>query len=103
MAYRVWLTESARQDLDELFSYIINELANPSAAQGFADSFTTKVQQLEHHPFMYSRAKDTGLASKGYRSISIGNHVVLYKVLDDDREVVITRVFYGKRDYSKLL
>ena len=44
------------------------------------------------------------LARKGYRALTIRKkYVAAYRVSEAQREVVVQRIFYGRREYGKLL
>lgn len=103
MDYKVFLTELAQTDLDEIISYISNVLYNPKAAQKLLNLFVEQTVFLETSPYMYPECNDKYLAEKGYRKLIFNNYIALYKVCDDKKEVQITRIVYAKRDYSHLV
>lgn len=52
---------------------------------------------------MYERCYDAFLEKKGYRKATINNYVLVYKVEEAARTVIIHRFFYGAQDYVKLI
>ena len=103
MEYELIITESANNDLDSIFSYILNSLCNPKAANDFADLIEQKYEEIIKYPFMFEESRDNILRCKGYRRIPVNNYVILYKVTEESKEVIITRIFYGGQNYSEYL
>lgn len=101
--YKVLMTELAEQDLDSVVSYISIQLANPSAAGHFLDEVEKCYTVLKSEPFMYEKSRDERLAAEGYRKAIIGSYVMLYKVNEESKIVIVYRFFYGPRDYTKLI
>jgi len=101
MGYNVKVTDSADRDLDEILTYIIDELHSPQAATDFADELDERYVLLEEHPFMYELSRNERLARLGYHRFVIGNYVILYLVDEENRIVNIARIFYGGRNYEQ--
>jgi addiction module RelE/StbE family toxin len=103
MAYNVKVSDSADKDLDEIFTYIAEKLANPKVAADFARELEERYTALEIHPLMFELSRDKRLAAKGYRRFVVGSYIALYLVDEKRREITIARVFYGRREYEKYL
>ena len=103
MAYSLEITESARDDLDQILGYIVLQLKNPSAARNLYDHIYDLYQNLAAYPEMFSCAKDGRIAAKGFRIASVENYIIAYKVDTTGEKVIIHNVFYGARVYQKLL
>lgn len=50
-----------------------------------------------------SACKILRLRAKGYRKAVIRNYVLIYKVDEKNRTVLLLRFFYGKQDYAAKL
>ncbi|MDR1135481.1 MAG: type II toxin-antitoxin system RelE/ParE family toxin [Clostridiales Family XIII bacterium] len=103
MAYKVRISDSAEHDLNEIFKYIAEKLVNPRASVDFANALEEKYGKLEMHPLMFERSRNERLAQKGYRRFVVGGYVVLYIVNEEQQEVTIARIFYGKQNYDKYI
>ena len=103
MAYDLFLTEAAHEDLEESLSYIAKELANSSAAVNLVDQVEAVYGQLKDFPKLYECCHDLQLRNLGYRKVVIGNFVLVYHPVEDEKRVYILRFFYGGRDYEKLI
>ncbi len=101
--YRLVVSELAHGDLDDIVAYIAIELSNPIAAANFLDEVEKCYGNLRNNPFMYERCYDAHLEKETYRKAIIKNYVLVYKVDERNRVVIIYRFFYGARDYVKLI
>lgn len=103
MAYKLKVTELAERDLENIYDYISNRLANPTAASAFLDGVAECYAKLAEMPMMFERCRDAQLKERGYRRCVIKNYVMVYRVSVDEQCVFILRYFYGARDYEKLI
>ena len=103
MAYELFVTEAAHEDLEEALHYIAKDLANPSAAASLLDQVEAVYGQLRDFPMLYECCRDLRLRGLGYRKAVIGNFVLVYHPVGEEKRVDILRFFYGGRDYEKLI
>ena len=89
------LTNSARQDLKEIWEYIAwNNLA---AANKLVKSITDKLPLLCDHPLMGSRRDDLLI---NLRSISVKKYIIYYQPFDDRIEIL--HVLHSSRDIKSV-
>ncbi|HWP95400.1 MAG TPA: type II toxin-antitoxin system RelE/ParE family toxin [Syntrophomonadaceae bacterium] len=101
--YSLVVSELAYKDLDNIVSYIAVQLVNPIAATNFLDEVEKCYGFLRSNPLMYERCHDAYLEKEGYRKAIIKNYVLVYKVEEAARTVIIHRFFYGAQEYVKLI
>lgn len=77
MAYKIIETELALQDLDNIISYIVLTLENPSAASSFADKVEDCYSNLEKMPLMYGFCNDPRLRMMKYHKAVIKNYIMV--------------------------
>ena len=99
--YRVDISDRAEQDLDRIVAYISERLAVPKAAADFVDAVLECFGQLENNPYLYEQCRDTILRKEGYRRAVIKNYIMVYKVNEDAKAVIVHRFFYGRQDYIR--
>lgn len=103
MAYKLNVSAEAHEDVSEIVGYIVLNLSNPIAAKRLLDSIQDEYKTICESPNSYSLCSDKRLRSEGYRKIVVKNYVIIYRV-DEERNIVnVVRVFYGKRNYEKLI
>lgn len=49
--YRLKITPKASEDLDELYSYIANEIFNEDAAENLMEKIETNIMRFKDFPF----------------------------------------------------
>ncbi len=101
--YKLIITELAQNDLDEIVGYIAVQLSNPVAAGNFLNEVEECYNYLRANPFLYAVSNDARLEREGYRKAVINNYILMFKVNEESKTVIIYRFFYGARDYAKLL
>ena len=65
MAYDLFVTESAHEDLEEALGYIAGDLANPSAAANLLNQVEACYEQLKDFPTLYECCHDLRLRNLG--------------------------------------
>ena len=103
MAYKLVETALARQDLEDILSYLAVSLANPSAASAFADEVEKCYSALEQMPYLYAQCSSPQLSARGYRKAVLRNYLLIYRVEETQKTVYLLRFFYGRRQYEALL
>ncbi len=103
MDYKVIVTKDAHDDVDEDLDYIANRLQNPIAAKNLLDKIEEAYNELAFNPYMYQECSNERLQSKGYRKVVVKNYIIIYRVDDEEKTVYVLRMFYGRRDYAKLI
>ena len=106
MAFRKYnyvLTEMAEGDIDEILSYIKNELFNPVAASNFANELEIKTEEICKNPGKGRIVENEFLKRDDVRRFIVKNYIAYFIVDEENKEVVILRVVYNKRDQNDIL
>ena len=102
--YTLRFTRHAAQDLDAMFQYIAYELEAETAAKALMQEIEHTISNLREFPYSAPQARDDLLARKGYRALTIRKkYVAVYRVNEAQCEVVVQRIFYGRREYKRFL
>lgn len=96
--YEVILTDSAKLDLEEIYEYIKDNLKESDVANQLMSKIESDILRLEQYPFSCMEVK-VKPHKKLYRKLVTGKYIVLYRVEEEDKQVVILNVIYGKKDY----
>lgn len=103
MSYKLFITQNAYNDIDEIVSYIVNILKNPIAADNLLSEIEDNFHAVVTNPEMYAYCSDNKLRNDGYRKIPVKNYIIFYRADNEKNIVYIMRVIYGRRDYTKLI
>ena len=100
--YHLNYTQLARDDMFEILMYISDELDAPKSAERILGKIESDLSRLRENPYSASAAHDGYLASQSFRILVTGKYLALYKVDDEDRNVIVYRVVYGRRNLEWL-
>lgn len=96
MAHRV--APSAETDLDDIWLYVARESSSIEIANRLIDTITDRFFTLAQFPYIgHSRDADFG---PGYRSLAVGEYVIVYRV--ENADALILRVVHGRRHLEAL-
>jgi len=79
------------------------DLSNKPAAISFMDEDEKCYDRLISNPLIYEECQDARLKMEGYRKAIIHHYLLVYKIEDAAKTVVIYRVFYERQNYKKLI
>lgn len=97
--YKSIIVKQAEDDIIETLSYISDELKNPQAAQKLWTDILNTVDRIRAFPYLGAMLKNEKITlGKEYRRAEVNNFVMIYKVVEEAKEVRIMAVFYGASD-----
>ena len=103
MMYRVTTLRRAKKDLNNIFSYITEELNDSLLAISLLDAIEAQILSLTTMPNRFALVDDERLAKQGYRLIPVKNHLIFYIVDEQVKRVSIVGVLHSKRNWIDLL
>jgi len=95
------ISPEAQSDLHSIKEYIATELENPSAALNTVSGITKAIRRLRTFPDMGAPLAAIVDIPNDYRFLVYGSYLVIYR--HEGNTVFVLRVFYGRRDYLKIL
>jgi len=101
--YNIKFTSKARDDLDEIYSYISGELFAEDTANNLLERIESSIMRLRDFPFSCNFVADEFLKSKGYRKLIVDSYIAFYLVNEAEKQVVIMRILYGRQKYQDIL
>lgn len=100
--YKVVVTPSADQDLEEIFEYIATQLKVSEIASNLILKLYDSMQSLSTMPKRCPLSKDRFLAKQGFRTMLTQNYIIFYVIDKGKEQVIIHRILYAKRNYTAL-
>lgn len=95
------LSQRAQEDLQEIKTYITEELENPDAALRTVEGITKRIRALATHGELGAQLSSiTGIASE-YRFLVCGNYLAFYRF--ETQGVYVDRILYSRRDFMRIL
>lgn len=97
--YEVRLLNRALQDLDDIYGYIARTLAEPGTATELIDTLESEILSLEYLPYRCPERRSGAYAKDGYRQLMVKNYIVIYRVNEAERQVIIVTVRYARSSF----
>lgn len=101
--FRYHLSHKAETDLDDIVSYIAVELANPQAASDFVDELVHVINEARDYPDSGAIVSNEYLPEITMRKKLVGNYIMYYLPVPDERMIYIVRIVYSKRNMDDIL
>lgn len=99
--YKLKISPKAKDDIVEIKGYISHELCNPQAAVNLVSKITQKIRGLSEHPEIGAPLSSVVDIQTDYRFLVCTNYLIFYRC--EDEFVFVSRILYGRRDYSRIL
>jgi plasmid stabilization system protein ParE len=94
--YKVSYLDRAKNELREIYHNIFELSASEKSAYKAVKQIDDAVFILEEHPRFYRES----FKRKGYRIGIADKYIFIYRVVDEDKEVLITRIFHGAKNHD---
>lgn len=96
--YNIIFTDIAKENLDEIYYYINENLKEPSTAEKLITLIENEINRLSYYPYS-CRKIHIKPRNELYRRLVIKNYIVLYRVIEEKKEVVIFYIIYAGKNY----
>lgn len=93
---------AAKNDIAEIGSMFVM-LGNINGAARIRGKIKKAAELIQAMPYIGVSVHDPKLAKAGFRMYIIENYLMLYKVFEEEKKVLIYRVVNGKTDYPTLM
>ena len=103
MAYKVFISKPAENDMLDIVQYISSILDAPVTASKMLDNIINAVDSLNKMPYGYQLVDDERLSSLGYRKMPVKNYFIFFTIDEKNRRVIIERILYARRDWKHFL
>ncbi len=97
--YEVRLLNRALQDLDDIYGYIARTLAEPGTATELIDTLESEILSLEYLPHRCPVRRSGAYAKDGYRQLMVKNYIVIYRINEAEKQVIIVTVRYARSSF----
>lgn len=97
--YRVKMLPKVARDLDEIYLYIASKFNNINAANRIIDAIEEGILSLSQLPHRGSIRKTGKYANIGYRQLFIKKYTIIYRVNEQEKNVIIVTVRYSPSQF----
>ena len=96
--YKVLLYPKAYRDLEEIYSYIVNEILEPDIAKKQIERIWDALNSLSVFPHSHQDRLVGRFANKGYKQFVVDNFLIIYRIDEEIKEVYVVTIQYVKRN-----
>ncbi len=100
--YEIILTDTAKEELEEIYDYISNNLNEKLAANRLMEKIEQNFLRLENNPYSCMKVC-VKPHNEIYRRLIVNNYIALYDVEEKSKQVIIYRVLNGRMDYLNII
>lgn len=96
--YEVVLSPLAFDDLDNIYNGVLKVSKDLDTAEEYISSLKEKILDLEDNPQIHPIRKYGIFANKGFRYTDFKKYTIIFKILEDTKEVLIVTICLTSSD-----
>lgn len=97
--YEIEFTEDARDEIRDIYEYISKNLVAEEAAKRLMRKMRQSVMDLAESPKIYMKIEKKDKRKREFRRMVIDNFVVLYTIDENKKNIYISHMYYGRKNY----
>jgi plasmid stabilization system protein ParE len=98
--HNIRYSNQAQLDINEAIEHIASQ--SVQNALEYLRRYEEKIELLSLNPHMGIECKNKRI-KRDCRVLVHASHIVIYKILDDTKEIYLIRIFHGSADYANEL
>lgn len=99
MKYKIKISETFLEQITVILDYIDNELNELNASNKIRKKVRESFDRISNFPKSYPVIEKKDKFNRLYRKITIYNYVILYTIIEEDKIIFISNIYYQKKDY----
>ncbi len=103
MSFKVKFTDTAKEDLRNIATYIAEQSGDRNIAINFVNQLREKTKILVDFPESGAIPDDRIMKNSDYRFLVHGEYLIFYHYTPKDSTSYILSIFNSKRDYSRVM
>lgn len=100
--YSLSYLPAAERDIAEIVSTFMM-LGSKNGALRIRSKIKKAAEQIQFMPYIGAAVPDSRLSKAGFRMYIVEKYLMLYKIFEDNKQVLIYRIINGKTDYPTLM
>ncbi len=100
--YEIILTNTAKEELEEIYDYISNNLNEKLAANRLMEKIEQNFLRLENNPYSCMKVC-VKPHNEIYRRLVVDNYIALYDVEEKYKQIIVYRVLNGRMNYLNII
>ena len=99
MGYEIVISDTCLEEIDKNCDYIDKILKAEQASNRLREKVIKTIQVLKDAPKIYAKIEKKDKAGRDYRRIAIDNYVIIYTIVEEDKTILISHMYYSGRNY----
>lgn len=101
--YKIMRTDKAEDQLRDIIYYIADDSGSVETALKFLDKIEKSINRLKEFLNSGSVPRYSILKKQGFRVLIVENHLLFYKVNEENKVVIIYAIVDARREYQNLI
>ena len=97
--YKVYVSPQAYREIDEIYTYIKEELFADKAAMDLVSDLEEAILSLDQSPERGAERIVGKYSYNGYRQLFVKNYIIVYRVDSKKKEVMVITVRYAHSNF----
>lgn len=102
-AYKVLITEKAKNDMYGIIRYISEDLLDAVAAGRLLQKFEDAMLGLSTMPERHEEVRDEWAKSRQIRKLLVDNYIIFYTIDESKSKVYVIRILCMRRDWANII
>ena len=103
MSFKVKFTDTAKEDLRSIATYIAEQAKDKNIAISFVNELRERTKILEEFPESGAIPDDRIMKNSDYRFLVHKEYLIFYHYISKNNTSYILSIFNAKRDYSRVM
>ena len=99
MGYEIVISDTCLEDIEANCNYIEKVLKAEQASNRLREKIREAILGLKNSSQIYAKIEKTDKAGRNYRRIVIDNYVIIYTIVEEDKTILISHMYYGGKNY----
>jgi addiction module RelE/StbE family toxin len=101
--YKLRQEEDAKNDREQIIKYILSEYHVPSFAKKVRTELNKGFSRIKRQPYIYPVTEFDTPKKHEYRRLHVLNYVAFYRVDEENKQVIVSRIFHERQNYESRL
>ena len=102
MRYRIIRTDVADSQIRSIILYVAEVFGNQVALERLKE-LEESILELAENPYLGTRPQYPALKRQGYKVLILKKNLVVYKIKEEQKEVIIYAVIDGRQEYLRII
>ena len=97
--YKIIFTDEFDEEIQQIYDYISKNLKEKEIADRFISKVYGRIEDLKIFPKMYMKIEKMDRLHNEYHRLVVNNYIVLYTVDELNQRVIISHIYYKRKNY----